>query len=688
MILRISATAILPLIVLPAFAQSLGNSRTGDTLTRITQPDTVIVTAFNSASRWKEAPAAVFVADQQALARTGQPSLVPALNAVAGVRMEERSPGSYRLSLRGSLLRSPFGVRNLKVYWNDIPLTDAGGNTYFNLVDISQLQSLEIIKGPAASMYGANTGGVVLLHSDDNSVLPAKHSWQAGVTGGAYGLFHENAGYRYADTGVNIQVSQVHYQRDGYREQSRFRKDGVQATGTIRLNRAQQLSVMGLYTNLMYQTPGGITLQQMQTNPRLARQKTATLPSAADQQAAIYNSTVLGGISLQSAISRHVSNTTVITLNHTNFRNPFITNYEKRNEWNYGGRTAFHYFVQQGIAQWHVTAGAEWMHNTTGDDNYDNNAGTTGNVQYKDKLKATQSFAFVQGEARLANAWVLQAGISRNLLTYHYQRVTDNTPEQQREMGSLWAPRISLLYKILASVSVYGIASRGFSPPSLAEVRPSDGNYYGDLQPEHGWNYELGVKGFLWDNRIQFDVNGYYFRLQDAIVRRTNETGAEYFVNAGGTSQKGVEVFVRARLASWISVFNSFSYQPYTFTNYSVDNKNYSDNHLTGVPRTVNVSGLDISIPHGWYATVQLNQTSSIPLADDNSVFAARYQLLQAKAGYTHYCKNFNWNVFLAGDNLLNQVYSLGNDINALGGRYYNPAPGRNLSVGMAVRWR
>src|SRR5690606_4150591 len=38
---------------------------------------------------------------------TSQPgaTLLPALNSVPGVRMEERSPGSYRLSLRGSLLR-------------------------------------------------------------------------------------------------------------------------------------------------------------------------------------------------------------------------------------------------------------------------------------------------------------------------------------------------------------------------------------------------------------------------------------------------------------------------------------------------------------------------------------------------------------------------------------------------------
>ncbi|GGH68145.1 iron complex outermembrane receptor protein [Filimonas zeae] len=683
MIMRFVPVLIGCAATLPVFAQR----NAVDTLAAQQYPDTVVVTAFDLHSRWREAPAAVAVVNEQALLRSGQPTLVPALNAVTGVRMEERSPGSYRLSLRGSLLRAPFGVRNLKVYWNDIPLTDAGGNTYFNLPDLSQLQSLEIIKGPAASLYGANTGGVVLLHSGDVNRQPAGSSGQVGVTGGAYGLFAQNAGYSYADTGVHIQVGQVHYQSDGYRQQSRYRKDGGQVAGTVRLNRVQELSALLFYTDLMYKTPGGITLQQMEANPRQARQKTATLPGSADQQAAIYNKTAFGGIALKTAMGSRWDNTTVLMVNHTGFRNPFITNYEVRNEWNYGGRTAFRYHQEQGSFQWQARAGAEWLQNQSDVDNYDNNGGVKGDVQTKDKLKATQHFLFIQADAQWRNRWVFQAGVSRNMLTYHYQRLTDVTPEEEKELGALWAPRVSILYKIMPTVAVYGIASRGFSSPSLAEVRPSDGNYYGNLQPEHGWNFELGVKGSAWRNRIQFDVSGYDFRLRDAIVRRSNAAGAEYFVNAGGTKQTGAEAFVSVRVLPVLTLFNSFSYQPYTFTGYIAGTANYSGNHLTGVPRTVNVSGLDITLPQGWFANITLNATSRLPLADDNSVYAAGYQLLQAKLGYTHRMKSVQWTLFAAGDNLLNQLYSLGNDINALGGRYYNPAPSRNFSAGLAVRW-
>ena len=77
--------------------------------------------------------------------------------------MEERSPGSYRINIRGSSLRSPFGVRNVKVYWNDIPVTDAGGNTYFNQFAWNNFSSIEVVKGPVGSMYGAGTGGLLIM---------------------------------------------------------------------------------------------------------------------------------------------------------------------------------------------------------------------------------------------------------------------------------------------------------------------------------------------------------------------------------------------------------------------------------------------------------------------------------------------------------------------------------------------
>ncbi len=115
-----------------------------------------------------ETTASVGIVGPRAFQRSSPTTFTNAVNTVPGVRMEERSPGSYRFSVRGSLLRSPFGVRNVKFYWNGIPFTDANGNTPLNSLDYASVGRMEIIKGPGSSVYGAGTGGVVLLSTTPN----------------------------------------------------------------------------------------------------------------------------------------------------------------------------------------------------------------------------------------------------------------------------------------------------------------------------------------------------------------------------------------------------------------------------------------------------------------------------------------------------------------------------------------
>ena len=141
--------------------------------------ESIVVRGYESNAKRIVVPASISTISRTELQQTSSYSILPAFNAVAGVRMEERSPGSYRLSIRGSLLRSPFGVRNVKVYMDDMVFTDAGGNAYLNLLDVNSIGGAEIIKGPAGSIYGAGTGGALLLsgaslsgqHQQDTSIF-------------------------------------------------------------------------------------------------------------------------------------------------------------------------------------------------------------------------------------------------------------------------------------------------------------------------------------------------------------------------------------------------------------------------------------------------------------------------------------------------------------------------------------
>ncbi|GAC1442774.1 MAG: TonB-dependent receptor [Sediminibacterium sp.] len=655
----------------------------------------VIVKAFQSNTQWKAVPAAVATVTSNDLARYANTSLVPVLNVIPGIRMEERSPASYRLSIRGSLLRSPFGVRNVKVYWNELPLTDAGGNTYLNLVDMTHLTGVEILKGPVASVYGAGTGGALLLRSEIPFSLSGKNQYELGLTGGSYGLFQQQAGWQHTDSAFTSSLQQSHLQSDGYREQSAMRRDAVKWQASFQ-RKKQQFQMLFFYTDLFYQTPGGITLAQYQQDPKSARQPGGGFPGAVQQKTAIYNTTFFAGIHHTVVLNNSLNLKTFVTGNSVRFKNPFITNYEKRAEDNVGSGVNLIYHTRYGNNALQWVNGAEWLYNHTNIQDFGNRAGILDTVQFKDNIYAVQWFIFSQLTYKIADKWNFTTGLSLNNQSYRFRRLTDpGSAYAGKHINAVLTPRLAILYSVNRNLSLYALTAKGFSPPALAELRPADRNFHGDLQAEQGWNYEAGIKGMVWDQRLQFDLAAYYFSLKDAIVRRNNSAGAEYFINAGGTIEKGLEGILKYALIRnnrsfirYMDMWSSYSYQPYRFDDYRQGTADYSGNALTGVPQNVWISGIDMETHSGAYANLSLNCTSALPRTAANDAYATAYQLLQMKIGYRWKVKQQEWHMFAGVDNALDQVYSLGNDINAAGKRYYNAAAGRSFLAGIHFLFR
>ena len=101
------------------------------------------------------------------------------------------------------------------------------------------------------------------------------------------------------------------------------------------------------------------------------------------------------------------------------------------------------------------------------------------------------------------------------------------------------------------------------------------------------------------------------------------------------------------------------------------------------MPKRTVVSNLLLRFKYDWYFFLQHQYSSSIPLNDANDVFAPSYNLLQLKLGYLVKIKNAQLSFFTGIDNITNEKYSLGNDLNAAGKRFYNAAPTRNYFLGV-----
>ena len=628
------------------------------------------------------------------------PSLVSAMNTVPGIHMEERSPGSYRLALRGSMIRSPFGVRNIKVYIDDFPLTDAGGNTYLNLIDPYAIDQINILKGPDGSIYGANSGGVLSIYSKGFNPVN-KPAVNLQLTGGSYGLFQQqlNAVLPINKT-QQLTVNQSWTRSDGYRQHSALNKKNIQLNYNWQYADHSELKFTGFYADLGYQTPGGLTLAQLESDRRQSRPKAGPNPSAAEQRAAIYDKTFLGGVSNQTHISSKLTLFANIFGSSNQIKNPFITNYEKRDEKNWGTRLYLSYMdlISKSL-KYEFQLGLEAQKGWYDVDNYDNNQGTAGNPQAQDRLENSQQSFFVRTQLTWLERLQLELsmGLNENKMSYQQRYPIMQADKAALHFGHTWMPRAALSYLVAPAIAFRASISKGFSAPTIAEVRSSDNRINTDLRPETGTNHELGIRWHLWNGRVVLDAATYTYQMNDAIIRQVRENGAEYFQNAGKIDQKGIETSLSAYLISPRSsgIFRSlqfasnFSYHDYVFKTYKAGEHDFSGNKLTAVPNTVLVNTLHILFPHELRMDLLSNLTSAIPLDDANTVYAKRYHLLQGKVSWTKTIgRKHHLKFFVGADNLLNEKYSLGNDINAFGGRYFNPAPLRNYYAGMNINFK
>ena len=660
----------------------------------IRQLKPVTIKAYLSEQPVLSVPASVSVLSSAQLKQQPDVSFVTALNTIPGVRAEERSPGSYRLSIRGSLLRSPFGVRDVKIYVDEIPLTDAGGNTYLNAIDISNIRHIEILKGPDGSLFGANSGGVVLLspvNRADSNYL------SAGINGGSYGLFHEKISLQNTGERNRFNFNQSYQTYDGYRQNSRMHRNYIQTGDAYQYGQNSELRALVLYSDLDYQTPGGLTLVQMQVNPCSARLPSATLPGAIEQKISINTKMLLGGLVNDAQLTDRIRNVLAVYGSHVDFANPFITNYEQRDENTYGMRTYFELAaVPKKNFNWKLNLGMEWQQTNSQISNYDNNVGKKGDVQKIDKVNTGQHFFFTRYAADFFKRLHVEAAASLNYYGYKFRNLAplNEAEYTDRKFDAVVMPRLALSYQITNDLIWRVSVSRGYSTPTTAEVRPTDNIINTNLQAQSGWNYETGFRLRNKDESLLLDASVFYYRLAKSIVRQLNPNETEYYINSGGTNQPGLELaftdwFIKRNNSGIIRglQFNtSVTISRFKFRDYNVAGAIYPGNSLTGVPREVVVSSVLLNLPASLSLFVQHNYTSGIPLNDANTVYAAKYHLLQAKASWQHAISRKTKLEFYAGaDNLLNQRYSLGNDLNAVGNRYYNPAPLRNYFFGVSL---
>jgi iron complex outermembrane recepter protein len=675
------------LFVVSLLLSSIVSAQTSDTVQEV-QLSEVRVKAYEQNRQLRDIPASIGYIGRLSLERFGTTSVVNAVNSVPGVRMEERSPGSYRFNIRGSSLRAPFGVRNIKVYYNDIPYTDPGGQTYLNQLGYYNFNTIEVIKGPSSSLYGAGTGGALLITSlsdHEPSGITAEYTT---------GSYQSHNAYLAVTTGSekwNSKLSYQHQQSDGYRRHSALQRDVLSWSSAFSIDSTRQLRASLLFGDLDYETPGGLTLAEYQANPRQARPGNAFFPGAEQAQAGLHQRTFLAGISYSQMLTHSIQNKTTLYGAYSQLLNPTIQNFSRTAEPHFGGRTIFKWTQPLSFGALVIDAGAEWQQGWMTYSIHDNRQGQPDTLRSYNEVDNRQSLVFTQASLNVNN-WLLTAGLSTNQRVVHF-RVFDPAawPEQTKNFNNELAPRIALMRK-WQKLTAYTSASKGFSPPTTEELFPTGGEINLDLNAEDGTNYDIGLRGQF--KRLSFDINAFYFSLKNTIVQRRTAGGGSYFINAGKTDQHGAEAQVNYSLFQHSSFFRrsllwmSYTWHDFHYNDFKQVDNDFSNNQLPGVPPHSISSGIDLAANNGLLGSLTYYFNARMPLNDANTAYAAAFHLVGLKTGYQNKLgKSWPFKLVVGIDNLLDATYSLGNDINAFGGRYYNVSPGRNYYASLQVQW-
>ncbi|MGE4462593.1 MAG: TonB-dependent receptor plug domain-containing protein, partial [Arcobacter sp.] len=122
------------------------------------------VTATKVEKATKEVSESIAVVDEKTIKDKNILNIQDALQNIPGVIAESSSNSpSPRLIIRGAGLKARYGVREIMVMKDGVPMTDPDSFTRFDFIDMQDVSSIEVQKGPGSINAVNSTGGVIQL---------------------------------------------------------------------------------------------------------------------------------------------------------------------------------------------------------------------------------------------------------------------------------------------------------------------------------------------------------------------------------------------------------------------------------------------------------------------------------------------------------------------------------------------
>lgn len=619
------------------------------------------------------------------------------LFAVPGVALANRQNPSQdpRISIRGFGARSAFGVRGVRVLQDGIPVTLADGQTPVDVIDLEGAERVEVIRGSASSLYGNAAGGVV----DIRSAAPTP-SFQPGarIVGGSSTPTVTAATARGPLGALGASSSLTRVSGAGFRRYS----DQRMTRGAARLAWPGAGTAGDTHWTLgaryedvaRAESPGALTLAQFEADPTQAD------PLSVRKRAG--KTVRQGDLSLSASRQwRGIALDAAAWGSHRALENPLIfaiVDLARES----GGVTvrAGDALPLDGSRARRLSAGADVQWQNDDRREYANCFGTpcAGGITGRGALRRSQRERvssvgpFARVELALTPAVVASAGVRADAVHFRVLdrlvSATDPDDSGERTLRAI-SPSAGVVVHLSSSATVYANLSTAFETPTTTELGNRPDGTAGvnpEVQPQRTLSLEGGTKGVVPRTPLRWDLAVFAARVRDELVPFDLPDGRRYYRNAGRTQRSGAELALELATGT-LAVRSAYTYSCFRYTEYTVGSVSYAGRQIPGIaPSTLQTTASFVAGDVTLWAT---NDLATGAFVDDaNSARAPGRALLALGLSGVVRMAGAYGRPIVALHNVFDGRTVGAVNVNAAGGKFYEPAPGRTLLIGLSLARR
>lgn len=638
--------------------------------------DEVVVTGSRTATKLTETPQAIGVVKDDALKRDKPQTMGEVINRIPGVHWNDLGNEQHSMGIR-----QPISTNAVYQYLEDgIPIRPLGvfNHNALNEMNMAGMESVEVVKGPASSLYGSNAvGGAVNFLTAAPSRTPyasvgARHDNVAGFT-----RYDTAASNTWGPLGLRFAHYSSRRTSDNWQEYSRGSKDSFSLRGDYALSASSQLRATLVHTDLDTATPGSLFENDYFANPGKSintftyrKDKTTRASLAWDGE------TTENGLTTVTLFSRRndhgqlpnytisncnaVTNTCRGTINNNHVESLGVdVKHQQEFGWLASRLVAGVYldesdnpYVSDNLRITRDPATGKYVSYTIS-----SATNPTGVRDYQADIRNVAAFA--QWEFTPFTKTRVVAGGRIDTIRYDFRN--NLSPAGSEDFGaanesrsfSHFSPKIGATWALSRNASVYTNISEGFTPPEVSQL-------YGktavpDLKPATYNNYELGLRMAFLDGALKLDSALYRLDGRDTIVSFTTSPGNSENRNAGRTRSQGLELALAYDAGAFDMRFGT-TIASHRFLKYQASGTlDYSGKDMPQAPSDITTAEIGYKPMQGARIALELVHQGEYWMNNANTVKYPGHTLLNLRSSY-RFAKG--WEAWLQARNLADKHYA------------------------------